>query len=213
MGVPKLHNTQSPAVVSYNARRSYYCTFLIWLAAVFQPPHSANRHDARFLIARVDYLRIKVIRALARNPPTHSEHNAMKTVIFLILLVLGFAMFFIGAMWTKIFPVTTAWTDEKATRLIEVNERLAQLRVLMSKPLSMHSGPDRGAIQRELIDLIRERDDLLAEFQEAMERRQPKSGPLQVTGIAIAGLGVVVWLSMRFHEMRHDEFRSTAPNI
>jgi hypothetical protein len=130
----------------------------------------------------------------------------MKTVVFLTLFVLGFAMYFIGTLWTKIFPVTETWTNEKAMRLTEVNERLAQLTLLMSKPLSMHSGPDRGAVQRETMDLVSEKDELRAEFEEAVERRQPKSGPLQASGIVVATLGVVVWFGMRLREMRHQEF-------
>jgi hypothetical protein len=130
----------------------------------------------------------------------------MKSVLLLAMISLGAGIYLTGVLWPKLFPVEARWTNEKAIRLPEVNERLAQLSDLISRPISMHSGPDRGVAQRELQSLARERAQLVAEFEDAVNSQQNSSGPLKASGIAVATIGVAAWCWMRFRPARaaHD---------
>jgi len=126
----------------------------------------------------------------------------MKNVLFLSILFLGAAAYLAGALWPILFPVTAIWTNEKAVRLPEINERLAQLGYLLSEPISMHSGPDRGVALREMQGLATERAQLIADFKNAMNSRQSPAGPLKASGIALAAVGVVVWCWQHFRPRR-----------
>jgi hypothetical protein len=128
----------------------------------------------------------------------------MKTAVVLSLLVLGLILFCTGALWPKIFPATTTWTDEKANRTAEVNERIAALNYVQSQPISMHAGEDRGLVQRELIDLMREKDQLNSEFHDAVARPHTASLVFRISGLFIAAVGVCAWGLMRLHEFRNQ---------
>lgn len=126
----------------------------------------------------------------------------MKTAVFLSMLVLGLALYFFGELRPKLFSIESTWTDAKSERLSAVTDRLGQLAALQAKPISMHSGPDRGVTQAELVNLIKEREQLTAEFDDSLKRRQTPSNSLKAVGVFVAILGVVVWCGMRLREMR-----------
>jgi hypothetical protein len=113
-------------------------------------------------------------------------------------------LFLLGALWPRIFPATAIWTEAKADRTAVIAERLEKLNFTLSQPISLHSGEDRGVLQRELIDLIREREKLHAEFDRATKRPQTASASLKVAGIVVASIGVVIWCGMRLHEIRNS---------
>lgn len=126
----------------------------------------------------------------------------MKNAIFVALLILGLAMYIVGASWPKLSPVKITWTDAKATRLPELTERIAQLSYLLSQPISLHGGPDRGAAFREMVDLTRERELLIADFDSAMKGRESPAERLKATGITLVAVGVAVWCGLRFREFQ-----------
>jgi hypothetical protein len=129
-------------------------------------------------------------------------------MIFLLLATLGCGLFFVGTRWPIMYPATDLWTNEKARRLPEVNDRLAELRYIQSQPISMHGGDDRGVLQRELIDLTRERARLIADFEQAMNVPQ-RGSTLTATGIVILALAVMVWCVMRLRELMRQEIEES----
>jgi hypothetical protein len=124
----------------------------------------------------------------------------MKSLLFLSIFALACAMYVTGALWPK--PVNSTWTNDKAIRLVEVNERLAQLSVLLAEPVNMHSGPDRGVAQAEVMRLLEEKESLQAAFDDAIKRRPKQSALLQGAGILIAVVGVAIWCAMTLRELR-----------
>lgn len=133
----------------------------------------------------------------------------MKNAVFLTLTAVGLALYVAGALWPNPGSAAAIWTDAKASRLPEVTGRLAELSYLLSQPVSLHGGPDRGAALREMVDLTRERESLLADFDAAIKQRVTPAGPLKASGISLAMIGVVAWSGMRLRELKYARRATT----
>jgi len=126
----------------------------------------------------------------------------MKTAIFLILFLIGAGLFTFGLLWPTMHPATAVWTDAKANRLAEINGRLVELAEDFAKPISMYGGEDRGVLQAELLGLIKEKEELVATFESAIDTSQTPALYLRVGGILCVALGVALWCAIRLHELQ-----------
>lgn len=125
---------------------------------------------------------------------------AMKRVVFLGAVALGFLLLILSGLWPMLFPGTSTWTEEKAARWSEVKDRIHNLGSVVSDPRtagSMHRGADPGPLMQEFEQLKKEGDLLKADFQSAYDTPRTASAILKWTGIGLACLGIVGWLAVR----------------
>jgi|SRR3954454_9752052 hypothetical protein len=116
--------------------------------------------------------------------------DPMKATI-VIIMVLGFILLISGSLWTTLFPATSSWTEEKATRSSKVKNRLNDLGYLLNRPVNMQNGADRGALQAELKQLTEENQQLNADFQSAYDSPRTASKILKWSGISLAVVGLI----------------------
>jgi hypothetical protein len=135
----------------------------------------------------------------------------MKSTLALGAMGVGFLLLALSGLWSTLFPATSAWTDEKAERRADVQDRIHNLRFqLLAKnnPRSFHSHApvdnvtpatrrDPAALEAELAKLTEESDQLNAEFQSAYDRPNTISSVLKWTGISLAAIGIVGWYAVR----------------
>jgi hypothetical protein len=128
-------------------------------------------------------------------------------------MVVGFVLLAFSGIWSTLFPATSAWTDAKAERRAEVQDRIHNLRFLLlaqtnTSQRSFHSHApieeqnsrtrrDPVALQAELSELMKESEQLNAEFQSAYDRPNTISSVLKWTGISLAAVGVIGWYAAR----------------
>jgi hypothetical protein len=121
----------------------------------------------------------------------------MKAAMFGAIGV-GFLLLVASSVWTSLFPATSSWTPEKAERSAQVKDRLSNLGPIVNSPrISMHSGADRGALQAEFEQLVKENEQLNADFQSAYDRPNTTSRILKWSGIGLAAIGIVGWFAVR----------------
>jgi hypothetical protein len=114
------------------------------------------------------------------------------------MLALGFLLLIVSGLWSSLFPPTSAWTNEKALRLSEVQERLSNIGPIVNSPTRrMHSGPDPATLKAEFDALQIENEQLNAEFTTAAERPQTMSKILKWTGISLAVFGIIGWYAVK----------------
>jgi len=135
----------------------------------------------------------------------------MKGVPVFGAIALGFLLLVLSSIWSTLFPATSVWTDAKAERRAEVQDRIHNLRFLLlnqSNPRSFHShapievtGPrmrrDSVALQAELAELMQESEQLNAEFQSAYDRPNTISWILKWAGISLAAIGIIGWYAVK----------------
>ena len=123
----------------------------------------------------------------------------------------GFVLLVLSGVWSTLFPATSAWTDEKAERRAQVQDRIHNLRFLVlaqSNQRSFHSHApieeesprtrrDPAALQAELAELTKESEQLNAEFQSAYDRPNTISSVLKWTGISLAAIGIIGWYAAK----------------
>jgi hypothetical protein len=128
-------------------------------------------------------------------------------------MVVGFALLALSGFWSTLFPATSAWTDAKAERRAEVQDRIHNLRFLVlaqanPNQRSFHSHApieeqnsrarrDPAALQAELGELMNESEQLNAEFQSAYDRPNTISSILKWTGLSLAAIGIIGWYAAR----------------
>src|SRR5687768_5757780 len=95
---------------------------------------------------------------------------SMKSAIVFGAIILGFTLLVLSGLWAKLFPATSSWTPEKATRSAEVKDRLNNLSFMLNRPPSMHRGSDTGTLKAEFDQLMKENEQLNSEFQTAYDR-------------------------------------------
>jgi len=135
----------------------------------------------------------------------------MKGILVFGAIGLGFLLLVLSGLWSTLFPATSVWTDAKAERRAEVQDRIHNLRFLLlsqSNQRSFHSHApidevsprtrrDPVALQAELAKLMQESEQLNAEFQSAYDRPNTISSALKWTGISLAALGIIGWYAMK----------------
>jgi hypothetical protein len=120
----------------------------------------------------------------------------MKSSIAFALIGLGILLLVLSSVWPRLFPGTSTWTPEKASRWAEIKDRLHNLSFLVNNPrarVSMHSGPELGAAKAEYDRIKKEGEQLKAEFEAAAVRPSTVARVLKWTGISLAGLGIIGW--------------------
>ncbi len=122
----------------------------------------------------------------------------MKSAIPFGAIGLGFALLIASSLWTTIFPPTLSWTPEKAQRSAEIKDRLTNLGfALYAAEYRPHSGPDPGTLKAEYDALMKENEQLNADFASATETPQILSTILKWTGISLAAFGIVGWYAVK----------------
>jgi hypothetical protein len=123
----------------------------------------------------------------------------MKTVLAFGALGLGIAMLVLSTLWSSIFPATSNWTAEKSTRHTEVQARLSNLGPIVNspKPASMHRGQDLGTLKAEFDSLVKENEQLNAEFVAARDNPKRASSFLKWTGIGLAVIGLIGFYAVK----------------
>jgi hypothetical protein len=107
--------------------------------------------------------------------------------------VLGLVLVAASAVWGSLFPVTRAWTPEKATRISEIKARLNDLGFAMQRASTnrIHSSPDPATLKAEYDTLNKEFDQLKADFESADQRPKTASTILKWSGISLLLVGVI----------------------
>ena len=122
----------------------------------------------------------------------------MKSGIALGVVGFGLMLLVFSSIWSTLFPPTSSWTPEKASRISEVKARLNDLSFVINDPRhSMHSGPDRGELKAEADTLLKEFEQLKADFESATERPQIAAKVLKWTGISLAIVGIIGWYAVK----------------
>jgi hypothetical protein len=135
----------------------------------------------------------------------------MKDSLAFGAMVVGFVLLALSGVWSTLFPATSAWTDTMAERRAEVQDRIHNLRfqvLAQTNQRSFHSHApveeqsartrrDPVALQAELAELMKESEQLNADFQSAYDRPNTISSILKWTGISLAAIGIVGWYAAR----------------
>jgi hypothetical protein len=122
----------------------------------------------------------------------------MKSAVVFGMILVGFLLLVASSLWPSLFPGTSIWTDEKAQRSTQVKARLSELGpIVNSTRINMHSGSDRGALKAEFEQLIKEDEQLNAEFQSAYDRPDTAARVLRWSGISLAVIGIVGWFAVK----------------
>lgn len=121
----------------------------------------------------------------------------MKSAIVVAVLVLGLVLFAASGLWTTMFPAASSWTPEKSQRLGQVKDRMNNISFAINSPnYRIHSGPDPAALKAELDQLMKEDEQLSAEFQTAYDRPNTISKVLKWAGISLAVVGIIGWYAV-----------------
>jgi hypothetical protein len=118
----------------------------------------------------------------------------MKLAIATGLAAFGFLLLVLSAIWSHVFSGSSQWTLEKDTRWKEIKNRVHVLQFTVgqgeARP-SMHGGPDLLKAKDELAALMKENDELTAEFSGIQRRPQIMTKALKWSGISLAILGII----------------------
>ncbi len=107
-------------------------------------------------------------------------------------IALGFILFALSGLWPNMFSKASSWTDEKANRSADVKARMAYLGGIVNSPNpQMHGRVDPVSAKTELDALIKENDQLNAEFESAANSPKTTSKFLKWSGIGLALLGII----------------------
>ena len=83
-------------------------------------------------------------------------------------------------------------------RSTEVKARLSDLGPLVNPPNPrMHRGPDPATLKAEFDALMKENEQLDAEFSSAADSPKTASAILKWTGISLAVLGIIGWYAVK----------------
>jgi hypothetical protein len=122
----------------------------------------------------------------------------MKIAIAISTIAVGILLLLASSLWSTIFPATNAWTEEKSQRHIEVQTRLSNLGPIVNTTTpTMHRGPDPATLKAEFDALVKENQQLNAEFEAARDGPETKSSILKWTGIALAVAGLFGWYGVK----------------
>jgi hypothetical protein len=123
----------------------------------------------------------------------------MKSAVPLGAIGLGFLLLLLSSLWSTLFPATSTWTEEKAIRSSEVKARISNLGPIIysTKPISMHRGPDPGSLKAEFDALVKENEQLDAEFESAATSPKTASRLLKWSGISLAIVGLIGWYAVK----------------
>jgi hypothetical protein len=118
----------------------------------------------------------------------------MKTGIIFGALGLGFFLLLLSTLWSSLFPATSTWTNEKATRSADVKARMAYLGGIVNSP----NGKGRSAAEvekakTEFEALKAENEQLNSEFTSAAETPQTLARVMKWSGISLAAIGIIGW--------------------
>jgi hypothetical protein len=121
----------------------------------------------------------------------------MKSVVACGTLAVGFLLLILSSLWISLFPATTTWTDEKATRSADVKARMAYLGNIVNSPTTRSPrGPDPQAAKKEFDALVIENQQLNDEFNSAAETPVVVSRVLKWSGISLAIIGLIGWYAV-----------------
>ena len=119
----------------------------------------------------------------------------MKNAIPGIAIAIGLMLLGGGSVWTSLFSPVSAWNEEKALRLSEVQARLSNLGpIVHSTRPSMRRGPDLATLKAEYDALKLENAQLNAEFESATDRPNTMAKILRRSGIALAAVGLTRYI-------------------
>jgi preprotein translocase subunit Sss1 len=121
----------------------------------------------------------------------------MKSSAALGAVALGFLLLVGGGVWTKLFPGTSSWTPEKAARWSEVKDRVYTLSFVVHGKPRMHAGRDSASVKQEYDALLKENEQLKAEFESVATRPNTISKVLKWAGISLAVIGVIGWYAVK----------------
>jgi hypothetical protein len=122
----------------------------------------------------------------------------MKSAVVFGLIVMGFVLLILSSLWASLFPATSTWTEEKSLRSTEVKTRLSNIGPIVNGTAqSMHRGPDPATLKAEFDALVKENQQLDAEFESATIRPQTASRMLKWSGIALAAVGLIGWYALK----------------
>lgn len=121
----------------------------------------------------------------------------MKVVTF-SAIGLGLLLLIVGSLWATLFSAESAWTEEKSLRQIEVQTRLSNLGPLVNstKP-RMHAGADPATLKTEFDALMKENDQLNAEFESARDNPRKASKLLRWSGVGLMAIGLIGWYAVK----------------
>jgi len=122
----------------------------------------------------------------------------MKSAMAWAVIGLGFALLIGSSLWTRLFPPTMSWTEEKARRMSEVKEQLNNLSFLLYNATQRTYGKHDPAELKEKYDsLLKEHEQLKVDFESATEAPRTVASYLKSTGILLAVLGIIGWYLVR----------------
>lgn len=124
----------------------------------------------------------------------------MKQAAVFGMIGVGLLLVVLSSMWVTLFPGTSSWTEEKASRWAEVKDRLHNLSFIVNAPpgsVRMHGGRDYGEVKTEYDQVKAEAEQLRGEFESAYNSPRTTSMILKWTGISLAGIGIVGWLVVK----------------
>lgn len=135
----------------------------------------------------------------------------MKGILVCGAIGLGLLLLVLSGVWSALFPATSEWTDAKAERRAEVQDRIHNLRFLLLaqsnqrgfhshapiEQVSSRTRSDPVALQAELAKLMQESEQLNADFQSAYDRPNTISNVLKWTGISLAAVGIIGWYAVK----------------
>jgi hypothetical protein len=122
----------------------------------------------------------------------------MKLALVTGAIAIGFLLLVGSSVSSRLFPATSTWTEEKASRSADVKARLAYLGgVVNSRAPRMHGGLDPVSAKAEFDALKTENEQLNAEFQTAHDRPNTIAWMLKWSGIGVLAVGVVGWFAVK----------------
>ncbi len=126
----------------------------------------------------------------------------MKVAIAAGAVVLGLLMLAASMAAGSMFGGTSAWTAEKAARSTEVKNRLSNIGPIVNSPTprSIHGGPDPATLKAEFDALVKENEQLNAEFLAARDNPKTASSFLKWGGISLAVIGLIGWYAAKQSE-------------
>ena len=118
----------------------------------------------------------------------------MKSVVVYSLIGVGLLLVVLSSVWNTLFPGTSRWTPEKATRSAEVKDRLHNLAFVVNAPKpNLQRGQDLGQLKAEFEQLKKENDALNADFSAASETPKTVATIFKWSGISLAAVGLIGW--------------------
>lgn len=118
----------------------------------------------------------------------------MKTGLAFGTIAFGFLLLLLSGLWGILFPVTSTWTQAKATRSAEVKGKIHNMSFVLNGPTpQLHSGQDLGQMKAEYEQLKKENEQLNADFNSAADTPRTIATVLKWTGISLACVGLIGW--------------------